>query len=478
MNQASNNPLEAVLLAIDQAAPEPWYFQRVARDRDLDPDGLGRILELLYLQGLVQRGGPTDATSGPGVTLTDLGRQVLADPELVRRLRDHEPLTNDQGAIVRASLLRPFTPRMTRLLLAANFAVFAYCIYLARSPQALLNGYLMGTQVDMRILTQVLHPAGSISGIDLVRGEWWRMITAAFVHGGLMHIAFNMYALYSAGRFVEQTWGSFRYLLIYFISAWGGSCLAMALAPQIALVGASGALCGILAAEGAWIYLNARHLPRELTRRGKTGFITTVVLMGFISLMPGISGWGHLGGALAGGVAAIGLHLLRFAPAPAKLLGLLLVLGTPVGSYAYLQHQRATSPVWRKLEGPVIAFDLRQRLAQAMNPSITTYQDVVKPLRDRHPDRRDPAEVQRAIEVLAGQIQTLETLQAELQRAGQGDERRAAALAYTTKRIEVLRAAQRCLELGPDWKAPQEREFARLWNELRELRTEWEQMDD
>ena len=72
-------------------------------------------------------------------------------------------------------------------------------------------------------------------------------------------------------------------------------------ADPVGLVGASGAVCGVFAAIGVWYFLNGKYLPRGMAQRGRSNILTNVILMVFISLVPGVSGYGHLGGALAVG---------------------------------------------------------------------------------------------------------------------------------------------------------------------------------
>src|SRR5262245_29401281 len=169
MSQTREHPLEAVLHLIAAAAPEPWRYQQHARQHGFDPAGVETVLELLWLEGLIRREGATSPEAGPGVGLTPFGQQVLGDPELLQRLRNDEPLTNEAGAIVRDSLRRPVKPVITRLLLIANFAVFGYCIYLARQIPGMTSAFLgamPGQPLPKVLFTQVLHPAGSLNADD------------------------------------------------------------------------------------------------------------------------------------------------------------------------------------------------------------------------------------------------------------------------------------------------------------------------
>ncbi len=157
----------------------------------------------------------------------------------------------------------------------------------------------------------MLQNSGSINAESWLRGDWWRLLTAGFVHVGLLHLGMNMYFLYRAGGFLEQMWGRTRFLLIYLIAGVVGTGIGLAHTTGImilkdvqphelisgSLAGASSALCGIIAAEAVWVWLNRRYLPRSLLDGWRNNLVINVVLLVFISFVPGVSGWGHFGGA-------------------------------------------------------------------------------------------------------------------------------------------------------------------------------------
>src|SRR6185437_4096227 len=115
-----------------------------------------------------------------------------------------------------------------------------------------------------------------------------------------------------------------RYLVIYLAGLLGGSCLGIAYSPDVpVLVGASGAVCGLLGAEAVWFLFNGKYLPRYLLRQARFSLITTFLLLVFISSFRNVSGWGHFGGAAAGALAALLFHLQRFGPPVWRWLALL-----------------------------------------------------------------------------------------------------------------------------------------------------------
>ena len=137
---------------------------------------------------------------------------------------------------------------------------------------------------------------GALYGPLVADGEWWRIVTAGFLHGGLIHLAFNMYFLYFLGTMMEPEIGRLRFAIIYFVSLLGGSLGALALSPNAVTVGASGAVFGLMGA--AIIAMRARGISPMQSGLG----ITLALNLAITLLIPGISIGGHLGGLLAGGI--------------------------------------------------------------------------------------------------------------------------------------------------------------------------------
>jgi membrane associated rhomboid family serine protease len=138
---------------------------------------------------------------------------------------------------------------------------------------------------------------GALYGPLVAEGEWWRLITAAFLHYGPIHLGMNMLAVWWIGRPLEDALGPVRYLMLYLVSGLAGSAGALIANPTAVTVGASGAIFGILGA--------AIVLERQRTYVLGGSAITLLVLnLAFTFAVPGISIGGHLGG-LAGGALAI-----------------------------------------------------------------------------------------------------------------------------------------------------------------------------
>jgi membrane associated rhomboid family serine protease len=140
---------------------------------------------------------------------------------------------------------------------------------------------------------------GLLYGPAVANGDWWRLVTSGFLHAGLLHIAFNMYALYFLGLLVEPAIGTVRFLAVYAVSLLAGSAGVLLLTPNSPSLGASGAIFGLMSAA----YLIARH-------RGIHHLAQQILGLGVINLLltfgiPRISIGAHLGGLVGGAVAAL-----------------------------------------------------------------------------------------------------------------------------------------------------------------------------
>ncbi|MEL7590685.1 MAG: rhomboid family intramembrane serine protease [Anaerolineaceae bacterium] len=172
---------------------------------------------------------------------------------------------------------------------------------------------LIGVTVFFYIL-QILSQSLSADGYDwplllggkinelILQGQLWRLLTPALLHGSLVHIAFNMYALFSLGTSLERYFGPFRFLLLYGIGAFCGNTLSFLLSPKVS-IGASTAVFALVAAEAVFIYRNRSLFGgRARTMLSNLGLIIAVNLV--IGLQPGIDNWGHLGGLIGGAIFA------------------------------------------------------------------------------------------------------------------------------------------------------------------------------
>src|SRR3954467_6489503 len=177
---------------------------------------------------------------------------------------------------------------VTRTLIGINVAVFL----LELATGGNING--VGSKIFEK---------GALFGPLVANGDWWRLITAAFLHYGPIHLGFNMFFLYWIGTPVEQYLGRARFLLVYFVSGLAGSAGALVLSPHSVTVGASGAIFGILGA--------ALVLERQGSYvLGGSAMGLIIINLVFSFALSNISIGGHIGGPL-GGIACM-LLLARF----------------------------------------------------------------------------------------------------------------------------------------------------------------------
>ncbi|MEV4291842.1 rhomboid family intramembrane serine protease [Nonomuraea bangladeshensis] len=194
------------------------------------------------------------------------------------------------------------TPIVTYAILVINLLIFG-------------AQYLTGDRVTGEL---AMWPAGVALG-----EQYHRLITAAFVHGGVMHILFNSWALYVVGPYLERSFGHARYIAIYLISALGGSVLGLWLDPlSQPTVGASGAIFGLFGA----VFVVGRRLNMDV--RGIAVLIVINLAITFV--VSGISWTGHVGGLITGSLLAAAI---AYAPSrnrtlwqAATIAGVLIVL--------------------------------------------------------------------------------------------------------------------------------------------------------
>jgi membrane associated rhomboid family serine protease len=164
----------------------------------------------------------------------------------------------------------------------------------------------------------------------LAQGEWYRLATSMFLHGSILHIGFNMYVLWVIGAPVEQYLGKARYIGLYFVSGLAGAAGAVVQAPLTPVVGASGAIFGIL---GAMLILEW-----QVTGRLAGQAMTLIVInLGLSFVIPSVSWGGHVGGLIGGILITLGYAHWRGGRAQYGQLGLGGVVGlvaVGVGSVA------------------------------------------------------------------------------------------------------------------------------------------------
>ncbi len=180
---------------------------------------------------------------------------------------------------------------VVNVLLAINVIVFLY--------------QLSSDTVIQRYAQSALAP-GSDGGLGgVATGEYYRLLTSAFLHADLFHIGFNMYALFIVGAMLEEQLGRIRFIGLYLISALGGSVLSYQFASLAQVsIGASGAVFGLF---GAYFVI-ARRLRRDTSQIGMLIVINLVIGQ----VIPKIDNRAHVGGLVVGALLAfVWAHLPR-----------------------------------------------------------------------------------------------------------------------------------------------------------------------
>jgi membrane associated rhomboid family serine protease len=231
-----------------------------------------------------------------GLSCSECGRPICADcanfAPVGIRCPDHAnvrrgPATRIKPPAVRRApgvALATGNAPVTKILIALNAAVYLLTV-------------AQGAGLD--------SPGGSLFnkwilyGPYVAHGDWWRLGTSMFLHASIIHIGFNMAALYFIGTPVEQYLGGARYIGLYLVSGLAGSAGALVLTPNSPTLGASGAIFGIL---GAMLIIEW-----QVTGRLAGQAMTWIVINLVISFsLPGISIGGHLGGLIGGILITLG----------------------------------------------------------------------------------------------------------------------------------------------------------------------------
>jgi membrane associated rhomboid family serine protease len=177
-----------------------------------------------------------------------------------------------------------------------------------------------------------IYENGFLAAPPIADGEWWRLVTAAFLHYGPLHLLLNMYALWFFGQALEAELGHWRFLLVYLVSGLAGSAGALLLDPNAATVGASGAIFGVLGA-GAVLEMRRRYVFGGQA----LGFLVLSLIFTFA--VPGISIGGHVGGLAGGALAMLAISRLdRRSPVLATVAVVAVGIASVLVAYSQVQN--------------------------------------------------------------------------------------------------------------------------------------------
>ena len=274
-----------------------------------------------------------------GVSCSECGRGICPDCMVFAPvgIRCPEHAGGARGAArvttgVRRAAYEGTGALVTKILIGINVLVF-----LANLAQGSSFRQTSGSIFEKGALfiSVPFYPGG------LAEGEWWRLLTAAFLHGSLIHLGLNMFVLWFIGAPVEQAIGRGRFLALYIVSGLAGSAGALLFSPNAVTVGASGAIFGIL---GAALVL---EWQRSYVLGGQAlGLIVINLVLTFA--IPNISVGGHLGGLLGGALSMLALsrfgrtHAVYGRPGLVGVAGVMAV-GAGALLVAYLRVQGLTA---------------------------------------------------------------------------------------------------------------------------------------
>ena len=188
-----------------------------------------------------------------------------------------------------SSAVSPDTPALTYILIGLCVIIFFGCMS-------------SGMRIDGNdLFASPLARDFALAAPLVADGDFWRLITYSFVHSGIIHIGFNMLILWQLGSMLEPAIGRVQFAVIYFVSVLGGALGALILDPNVGTVGASGGVFGL--ASAAVVILRSRGIDPMAS--GLPLFIGLNLVITFT--LPNISVGGHIGGLVAGALAALAI---------------------------------------------------------------------------------------------------------------------------------------------------------------------------
>jgi rhomboid protease GluP len=191
----------------------------------------------------------------------------------------------------------------------------------ALTPRPFVTPALIGVNVMMFVIAtalggglikvnpEVMIGLGTNYNPLTLGGQWWRLLTSVFLHFGLLHLAFNMLALYVNGLMAERIFGSLRYLVIYLVAGLAGSVTSLLWHPIVNGAGASGAIFGLLGALLAFFVKQRGGVPASVVRAQRNSAVIFIAYNLLNGMHQGIDNAAHLGGVFAG--FAMGFLLSR-----------------------------------------------------------------------------------------------------------------------------------------------------------------------
>ena len=179
-------------------------------------------------------------------------------------------------------------------------AVVAYSLFAFNIIVFVLMTLAGGSQNEPTLMA-----FGVKANVLIDNGEVWRFVTPIFLHIGLLHLAFNSYALWIVGPQVEKLYGSARFMLLYLVTGISGVAASYWYHPYVISAGASGSIFGLFGVLLVFSYRYRKTIPAFFSQALGKGILMTVginLVIGF--LIPQVDNAAHVGGLIAGGVLA------------------------------------------------------------------------------------------------------------------------------------------------------------------------------
>jgi len=400
--------------------------------------GLARSLaRCLETMGSVARAGVAPSLSESDPELADrVARAWPAVAQLTSRARN---LGRDMLQFRRT--LDTATPHafVTPVFIMACVGVYAAMVCSGVSPLWPSGAQLVGWGANEGARVTLQH-------------EYWRLISSAFVHGGLIHLALNMWSLLVIGPLVERLYGNLAYAVLYLATGVGGAIASVASSPVRVSVGASGAICGVLGALLAFLLTHRRTIPLLVLkplRANAIGYVVFIAILG--ALVPNIDQEAHLGGLAIGFVG--GLLLTRPWPVVKSrwvVLRRVLVSVSIAGSLAGAAFAVARRGAMRL--PPVMRFQhVEEQIAPALAEFNAIGEDIPSSLALQR-DRADPPTVQTYFQNIQNLTERGTKNLARLRRATTSDPGLRtmvdSLIQAQTSQLARLEAARRYLETG------------------------------
>jgi membrane associated rhomboid family serine protease len=227
-----------------------------------------------------------------GVACSNCGNPICPDCMTTTAVGMRCPDCAGQKTQVRTLRSLHVDPTVTYVLIAVNVLMFL--------GSGAGGSFLTGSGGSSRVFQDLALWGPAID----IGHDYWRLISAGFLHSGLLHIGFNMYILYWLGTMLEPALGHARFAALYLASLLAGSFGALLVSPNAVTVGASGAVFGLMGA--AFVMQRARGI--DPMQSGIGPVILFNLVLSFV--IPNISIGGHLGGLVGGAAAAFAMERL------------------------------------------------------------------------------------------------------------------------------------------------------------------------